>query len=190
MAPRFFKALPESETPVTWPQTAEGGEPAFALFVLDRAADPDGSGSGFDWYGALGDEAAITAWADDQTVEEMPVGALPNPLSHYPSELASFLPTPHLPPDYQAFWDALLVSPIYQEIRAQALGSPAVLVACTEFIAAFGDAKNGRPNVPAIQACINNLLTAGTFSLQELEALGQLLAVGHLDNLFVLSPSL
>jgi hypothetical protein len=94
---------------------------------------------------------------------------------------------PERGPDYMAFWDALLVSPVYQSIRAQALTTPAVLVACTEFIAAIGDAKIGRPNVPAIQACINNLLSGGTFTEADLQELGVLLAVGNLQDTYVLA---
>lgn len=92
------------------------------------------------------------------------------------------------PSGYLAFWDALLVSNVYQTIRAQALTSPAVLVACTEFIAAFSDAKVGRPNVPAIQACINNLMQAGTFTPEELGELQGLLVYANLQDLFTLTP--
>lgn len=94
-------------------------------------------------------------------------------------------PTPQ--PNYIAFWDALLISSVYQSIRAQALTTPAVLVACTEFIAAIGDAKMGRPNVPAIQACINYLLAAGTFTEGELEELASLLAAGNLQDIYALN---
>ena len=98
-------------------------------------------------------------------------------------------PAPPPPgPDYLAFWDALLVSSVYQSIRAQALTTPAVLVACTEFIAAFSDAKVGRPNVPAIQACINNLMQAGTFTPEELGELQGLLVYANLQDLFTLTP--
>jgi hypothetical protein len=97
-------------------------------------------------------------------------------------------PAPPPPgPDYLAFWDALLVSNVYQTIRAQALTTPAVLVACTEFIAAFSDAKVGRPNVPAIQACINNLMQAGTFTPEELGELQDLLVYANLQDLFTLT---
>lgn len=90
-------------------------------------------------------------------------------------------------PDYFAFWDALLISSVYQSIRAQALTNPAVLVTCTEFIAAITDAKAGRPNVPAIQTCINYLLSAGTFTEAELIELGELLAVGNLQDTYTLA---
>lgn len=89
--------------------------------------------------------------------------------------------------DYLAFWDALLINPVYQEIRSQAINNPGVLVACTEFVAAISDAKAGRPNVPAIQACISNLLAAGSFSAQDLQALSDLLVIGNLQDQFTLT---
>lgn len=90
-------------------------------------------------------------------------------------------------PDYLKFWDDLLISSVYQSIRLQAITTPAVLVACTEFIAAFSDAKSGRPNVPAIQACIDLLMQAGTFSQAELDELNALLVDNRLDQLFTIS---
>lgn len=117
-----------------------------------------------------------TAWAEYQAW--LDAGNNPQPA-----------PAPPPPgPDYLAFWDALLVSNVYQTIRAQALTSPAVLVACTEFIAAFSDAKVDRPNVPAIQACINNLMQAGTFTPEELGELQGLLVYANLQDLFTLTP--
>ena len=96
-------------------------------------------------------------------------------------------PAPPLPgPDYLAFWDALLVSNVYQTIRAQALTSPAVLVAVTECIAAIQDAKAGRPNVPAIQMCLFNLLGAATFTENDLDELRLLLVAGNLQDTFTL----
>lgn len=99
-------------------------------------------------------------------------------------------PEPPAPgPDYLAFWDALLVSVVYQSIRSQAITTPAVLVACTEFIAAITDAKAGRPNEAAIQACINYLLSSATFTEAELSELNDLLAVGRLETIYTLEVS-
>lgn len=96
-------------------------------------------------------------------------------------------PAPPPPgPDYLAFWDALLVSSVYQTIRAQALTSPAVLVAVTECIAAIQDAKAGRPNVPAIQMCLFNLLSAASFTESDLDELRLLLVAGNLQDTFTL----
>ena len=95
-------------------------------------------------------------------------------------------PPPPPAPDYVAFWDALLISPVYQVIRNQALTTNAVLVACTEFIAAISDAKAGRPNVDAIQACINLLISGGTFSEEDRTDLQTLLSVGNLDEIYTI----
>lgn len=89
--------------------------------------------------------------------------------------------------DYFLFWDGLLVSNVYQSIRSQAITTPSVLVACTEFVAAISDAKAGRPNENAIQACINNLMAAATFTADEISQLNQLLWLGNLDSIYVIS---
>lgn len=88
--------------------------------------------------------------------------------------------------DYRAFYDALLISPAYAAIRAKAVDSPAVLTACVEFIAAIGDAKAGRPNQPAIQACVDLLCAAAQFTAQELAALAEVMATGGLDQVYTL----
>lgn len=90
-------------------------------------------------------------------------------------------------PNYIGFWDGLLISNVYQSIRAQALTTPAVLVACTEFIASFSDAKAGRANVPAIQACIDHLMQSGTFTQAELDELNALLASANLQTLYTVN---
>ena len=117
-----------------------------------------------------------TAWAEYQAW--LDAGNKPQPA-----------PAPPPPgPDYLAFWDALLVSNVYQTIRAQALTSPAVLVAVTECIAAIQDAKAGRPNVPAIQMCLFNLLGAATFTGNDLDELRLLFVAGNLQDIFTLEP--
>ena len=90
-------------------------------------------------------------------------------------------------PDYQGFYDALLISQAYQAIRAQALTSPPLMLAAVEFIPAIGDAKLGRPNVAALQACLGNIATAAT----DLDAagwaeIGGLLEAHGLDGLYQL----
>ncbi|MGA0447730.1 MAG: tail fiber assembly protein [Pseudohongiellaceae bacterium] len=88
--------------------------------------------------------------------------------------------------DYQAFYNALLISPAYATIRSRAVESSSVLTACVEFIAAIGDAKNGRPNVPAIQACVDLLCAAAQFTAEELQALETVMEVGKLDQVYAL----
>jgi hypothetical protein len=88
--------------------------------------------------------------------------------------------------DYRSFYDALLISPAYVTIRTKAITSPAVLTACVEFIAAIGDAKSGRPNPAAIQACVDLLCAAAQFTAAELTELAEVMTVGGLDQFYTL----
>jgi len=88
--------------------------------------------------------------------------------------------------DYRAFYDALLISPAYATIRSKAVESSSVLTACVEFIAAIGDAKNGRPNVAAIQACVDLLCAAAQFTAEEMQTLTDVMQVGKLDQVYTL----
>jgi hypothetical protein len=97
-------------------------------------------------------------------------------------------PAPPAPaPDYLAFWDALMVSTVYASIREQSFTSLEMNTLATEFIALIGDAKNGRPNETAIQQSMNAILTAGTFTEQQLEELQTALELGNLQNIYVIS---
>jgi hypothetical protein len=89
--------------------------------------------------------------------------------------------------DYQAFWDALIAHPVYQTIRAQAGVDLAINVCCTEFIAAMGDAKAGRPNKDALQTCITNLLGALVLDEAAMSAIGALFTQGNLHRVYSLS---
>lgn len=95
-----------------------------------------------------------------------------------------------LPPaaevNYRLFYDALLVSPAYGAIRQRAVSNPSVLTACVEFIAAIGDAKAGRPNQAAIQACVDLLCAAAQFTEEELMALADVMTYGGLNQLYTL----
>lgn len=88
--------------------------------------------------------------------------------------------------DYQSFYDNLLVNSAYQTVRHQAKQSLEVVVACTEFIAALGDAKAGRPNEAAIQACIANIKSVVNFSANELETLSDLMDSTGMSALYEL----
>lgn len=90
--------------------------------------------------------------------------------------------------DYRAFYDALLGSAAYAVIRGKAINSSAVLTACVEFIAAIGDAKAGRPNQAAIQACVDLLCAAAQFTTGELQLLAEVMQTGDLDQVYVLPP--
>jgi hypothetical protein len=84
---KFYKALPEPEANIQFPQWPEGDEePDFVLIALERTNDPDASNhTGFDYFGAYGDGDAIDAWAATQSVEEVEQGDLPNPITFYPT---------------------------------------------------------------------------------------------------------
>jgi hypothetical protein len=90
-------------------------------------------------------------------------------------------------PDYVAFWDALLDSSLYGSIREQSMVSLPMNTLATELIALLGDAKAGRPNEVAIQQAIAAILTAGTFTEQQLGELQAALVAGNLQDLYTLS---
>lgn len=93
------------------------------------------------------------------------------------------------PPDYVGFWDAVLLSQAYQSLLAQAMVALPVNTALTAFIAAFQDAKVGRPNVPAIQACIGLVVGAATLTAAHREELEGLMAASRLSPPLVLPPA-
>jgi hypothetical protein len=115
------------------------------------------------------DYAAYQAWLD--------AGNTPEPAP----------PPPPPGPDYPAFWDALIASSVYASIRAQSMASLPMNTLATEFIALIGDAKAGRPNVAAIQASINAILSTGTFTSDDIEEFQAALATGHLSETFTLN---
>lgn len=90
--------------------------------------------------------------------------------------------------NYRGFYDGLLVSGVYQAIRAKAVTDLVVTTACTEFIAAMGDAKAGRPNEAALQVCIFNVLGAADLSADHLLELQQLMEQMGLAPLYSLQP--
>lgn len=115
------------------------------------------------------DYAAYQAWLD--------AGNTPEPAP----------PPPPPGPDYPAFWDALIASSVYASIRTQSMASLPMNTLATEFIALIGDAKAGRPNVAAIQASINAILSTGTFTSDDIEEFQAALAAGHLSETFTLN---
>jgi hypothetical protein len=88
--------------------------------------------------------------------------------------------------NYIKLYDSFLISTSYQKIRAQAFIDLAVTVTSTEIIAALNDAKYGNANIPAIQACINNLLTAATLDETDFAEIGALFVESKLNTLYTL----
>lgn len=94
MTYQFFKALPAPETNIQWPATPIGDtEPLFVLVALERTNDPDANNhTGFDFYGAYGDESAIDDWAATQTVVKIDKSELPKPITFYPAPFSQLKP--------------------------------------------------------------------------------------------------
>jgi hypothetical protein len=116
------------------------------------------------------DYAAYLQWvADGNTAEP---AATPEP------------PAPQ--PDYQLLYDSILGSSVYQAIRAEATESLPLTLACVEFIAAMGDAKAGNPSVPALQACMGNILQLVNLDDEQTDALRGYIEAAHLQSTFVI----
>lgn len=88
--------------------------------------------------------------------------------------------------DYIGFYDALLATECYQDIRTQAIQSIEMAFYCTEFAAAIADAKAGRPNADALQTCITNVLGLSTMDQDCRDEITALFATYHMDHLFTL----
>jgi len=88
---------------------------------------------------------------------------------------------------YQQLWDGLLISAAYQKIRSQACLDLSLNVACTEFMAAMSDAKSGRANRNALQACISLVLAAANLDEADLQELKQLFVDANMDGVYNLS---
>jgi len=91
---------------------------------------------------------------------------------------------PPPPPSYTAFWDALIASTVYTSIRTQSMASLPMNTLATEFIALLSDAKAGRPNSIAIQSSIDAIFGAGTFTEEDVEEFGDVLRIGHLEEIY------
>lgn len=88
--------------------------------------------------------------------------------------------------DYNAFWLALLQTNAFSSIRAQASQSLAMNTAATELIALLGDAKAGRPVEAAIQQSINAVLSAGSFTPDDLTEFQVALEAGGLAQIYAM----
>ena len=103
---------------------------------------------------------------------------------------AAIPPAPPPQPDYRGFWDAILISQIYQTVYGIATTSLPMNTALTAFIAAFQDAKEGRPNVGAIQACIFLVMQAGdeVLTADHLAELQGVMDAANLGDIYTLTP--
>jgi hypothetical protein len=89
--------------------------------------------------------------------------------------------------DYLAFWDALMTSSVYGSIREQSFVSLPMNTLATEFIALIGDAKAGRANEAAIQASMSAILGIGTFTVEQLGELQEILILSKLSSTYQLN---
>ena len=93
--------------------------------------------------------------------------------------------------DYSGFYDALVKSNVYASIRAQALSSIELALACTEFIATITTAKLSRISFGEdgklqMQNCIENILASASLSPSETTQLVTLMADYGLSGIYTL----
>lgn len=89
-------------------------------------------------------------------------------------------------PDYVTMWDELIASNLYQKVLAQSTRSLPVASFKVDFLAAFSDAKWGRPNIDAMQAAIDLILGVLTLDQDDYEELWRMLRRNNLDELFII----
>lgn len=95
-------------------------------------------------------------------------------------------PAPIPSPDYQLLYDRIIGSTIYQIVRAAAETSQPLALAYFDFVAAMGDAKAGRPNVPALQACVFNILQLADLSKSQKALLRGYIQDANLASVFII----
>jgi len=92
-------------------------------------------------------------------------------------------PQPSTQPDFTGFLDLILVSSLYQSIVAQSTTNTAVNTGLTITMGALLLASNGRPNVDGLQAGINLLFSALTYTPADIAELTSILAQTNLTNI-------
>jgi hypothetical protein len=86
--------------------------------------------------------------------------------------------------NYKGFYNSLIASSVYQVIRSKAASSLPLTVSCTEFMAAFADAKIGFPNTLAIQASFDNILRDAGLDADQKETVMSLMVEYGLNYLY------
>ena len=179
LSPTDWYIVRETDTGVPCPTAIRTWRQSIRDLAADKSASIDGCTS-VDELAAYITSGGIPT-LDLETNE--PVVDPTTAYSYWPPVPA---PEPETVCDYRLFYDALLVSPAYSVIREKAVTSAPVLTACVEFIAAIGDAKSGRPNPAAIQACVDLLCAASQFTPEELLLLADVMSVGGLDQVYTI----
>lgn len=88
--------------------------------------------------------------------------------------------------NYTNFWNDLIQSSVYNKLRIAASQDIAANTFCTELIALFSDAKNGSPNIQAIQHYFNILFFVFTFTNEEVIEITSLFTTHDLIALYTL----
>ena len=92
-------------------------------------------------------------------------------------------PEPSTQPNFTLFLDLILISDLYQSIVAQSTTNNTVNTGLTVTMGALLLASNGRPNVDGLQAGINLLFSALTYTQADIDELTNILAQTNLSNL-------
>lgn len=127
-----------------------------------------------------------------------------DPTTHYVEEVAPTeiddrwlqtwqlqpLPPVEPQPDYRGFYDALLISTVYNAALQQVMAAPTPgpAAALAVLISALQDALNGRPNPPALQSAIWLLLGQLSLPPDAAAELQGLLDAANLSDLYSLAP--
>jgi hypothetical protein len=88
--------------------------------------------------------------------------------------------------NYTGFWNDLIQSSVYNKLRTAASQDLSANTFCTELIALFSDAKNGKPNVPIIQYYLNILFLTFTFTKKEITEITNLFTTHNLNYIHTL----
>jgi hypothetical protein len=89
--------------------------------------------------------------------------------------------------NYQLFWNTLIDTSAYVQIKSLAKQSLEVNTIATEFIALLGDAKSGRANVSKIQEVLTDIITSVPFTQEELAEIQTAFTEGGLYSIYSLS---
>ncbi len=91
-------------------------------------------------------------------------------------------------PRYQDFYDALIASNVYLAVMSTPGKTGDQAAAMTAFLGALMESKNGRENIPALQAAIWLLLGQITLSAEGLAELQGLMVQHRLSGIYTLEP--
>ena len=98
------------------------------------------------------------------------------------------LPPPPAPaPDWIGFYDALIASSVYASVLGQATQSLELTAYLLPLVATLGDAKAGRPSIPAIQAAVDRVINTAVLTTADRTEIEALLTAANLGDVIILS---